>query len=133
MARILIIDADVETRTLTRLDLEAGGHQVVEAHRGEEGVEALRVGTFEAVVLDVAAACQDALETLGQIRQLWPDLAVVAVGTAGPECREEMLRVAALLGADEILTRPFESAPLLAALTRALAERRQSARATSGR
>src|ERR1700719_3302013 len=52
-ARILVVDDDPSVRTISRRILEHARYEVTEAESGKHAVDALRHGTFEAVVTDL--------------------------------------------------------------------------------
>jgi CheY-like chemotaxis protein len=53
MAKILIIDDDPDMVLATRMCLESGGHQVVEANSPEDGLKTLLAEAPDLLVLDV--------------------------------------------------------------------------------
>ena len=53
MANILVVDDDPDMLLATRLCLESGGHKVIEAHDGPEGLEAITKHKPDLIVLDV--------------------------------------------------------------------------------
>jgi CheY-like chemotaxis protein len=53
MARILVVDDDPDMLLATRLCLESGGHNVIEARSGPEGLEAVLTDKPDLIVLDV--------------------------------------------------------------------------------
>ncbi len=53
MARILVVDDDPDMLLAAKLCLESGGHTVIEAKGGPEGLEAVRAHKPDLIVLDV--------------------------------------------------------------------------------
>ena len=53
MAKILIIDDDVDIVTSARLALESAKHQVVSANSGKEGLEKIKAERPDLIILDV--------------------------------------------------------------------------------
>ena len=53
MARILIVDDDPDVRLATRLCLESGGHQTIEACCGSEALDLVKADPPDLIVLDV--------------------------------------------------------------------------------
>ena len=53
MANILVVDDDPDMLLATKLCLESGGHTVLEAHSGAEGLEAIKAHKPDLIVLDV--------------------------------------------------------------------------------
>ncbi len=76
--RILIIDDEENIRRVTRLTLQAAGHEVGEAADGERGLQAFGDGsTWDAVLLDQRMPGIDGLETLRQIKERQPNARVI--------------------------------------------------------
>ena len=86
--RVLIIDDDVEeSRTLQGL-LEAASEiefEVAHAQRVEQGLQLLRDGDFEAVLLDLGLEESQGIDTLAPARVAAATVAVVAMGTEDDE------------------------------------------------
>lgn len=53
MANILVVDDDPDMLLATKLCLESGGHKVIEAHSGPEGLAAVKTHKPDLIVLDV--------------------------------------------------------------------------------
>jgi DNA-binding response OmpR family regulator len=121
MARILLMDDDVQvTRALTTA-LEKDGHEVISATNGRRGIELLRRHTVDVVVTDIVMPDQEGLETITEIRRVWPSLPVIAMSGGGAGHAGEYLEMALMLGAKQALEKPFPMAALLAAVRDALA------------
>jgi len=117
--RILIVDDDPTVRRLLATLLERAGYETVEAASGEEGLELARQHSPRLVLLDINlpgtsgyAVCNELRQTLGQ---QFPIIFLSGERT------ESFDRVAGLLiGADDYLTKPFDSDELIARVSRML-------------
>lgn len=102
---ILIVDAEVDARTILKSHLEKLPHvdlRVETASDGEEALGKLKETSFDLVFLDFRLPTSDGLEVLDKIRQHHPKTAVVMTTAAG----SEQLAVAAMKkGAMDYLTR----------------------------
>lgn len=119
MARILIVDDDRLLRDATRAVLEEEGHEVVEA---DDGVEALRLHLAEqadVVICDLFMPGQDGIETIRELRRDFPALRIIAVSGGGYSGAIDVLKMARLIGASEVLSKPYSRTALVAAITRA--------------
>lgn len=116
--RILLIDDSDSVRTLTRIILERGGHEVVEADGGREGLLLYPVSGADVVVTDLFMPGTDGVEVICGIRRECPDARVIAVSGGGCDGGLDMLPMARMLGADAILDKPFKPAEMLAAVER---------------
>jgi two-component system, OmpR family, KDP operon response regulator KdpE len=114
-ARILVVDDEVAIRRLLRNTLERAGYEVVEAMNGREALAQVAAAHPEAVLLDLGLPDRDGLGLVPQLRGGSRVLLVVSARDATEE------KVAALdLGADDYLTKPFDTDELLARLRVAL-------------
>lgn len=108
----LIIDDEVQIRRLLRAALEAVGYRVVEADQGQLGISETALRRPDVVILDLGLPDLDGLKVLQRIRE-WSRVPILIVSVRDDP--EE--KVAALdAGADDYVTKPFDSAELLARL-----------------
>jgi len=108
----LIIDDEVQIRRLLRVALESASYRVIEADQGQLGISETALRRPDVVILDLGLPDVPGLEVLRRIRE-WSRVPVlVASVRAGSEDK-----IAALdAGADDYVTKPFDSAELLARL-----------------
>jgi DNA-binding response OmpR family regulator len=119
--RVLLIDDDVDVRTLVRRLYERNDAEVIEASTGTEGLEALYGGRPDLVLLDIAMPELDGWRVLNRIREL-TDVPVLMLTASDLELE----KVRALrAGADDYVTKPFGMQELLAR-SEALLRRRRS-------
>jgi DNA-binding response OmpR family regulator len=110
--QILIIDDDTKLCRLVGDYLAPFGFEVAAAHTGTEGLEKVKNGDFDAVILDVMLPGMDGFTVLKQIRQFSnvPVLMLTALG-------DESDRIVGLeIGADDYLPKTFSTRELLARL-----------------
>jgi DNA-binding response OmpR family regulator len=121
---VLVVDDDVATRKMLRFILEqVGGHTVDEAECASAALTALGRGRYDVVTLDVVMPNGDGLQLCREIRRASnvPILMLSAKNAA--QDRVMGLKV----GADDYLSKPFDSAELLARLDALNRRVRQSA------
>ncbi len=112
MNRVLVIDDEPQIRRLLRVALEAAGYRVFEAATGPDGLVEAASRQPEAVVLDLGLPGLDGMEVLRRLRE-WsaaPVLVLSVQEDAGDKVR------ALDLGADDYVTKPFDTNELLARL-----------------
>lgn len=120
---ILIVDDEPAIRRLVRGALERAGMLADETATGAQALELARRGGCELILLDLGLPDRDGLELVPLLKAM--DRAVIVL-TARDRTDE---KVAALdLGADDYVTKPFDTAELLARVRVAL--RHHSRRAT---
>jgi two-component system response regulator CpxR len=126
--RILIIDDDAELCALLKEFLHREGYSVDCENDGVRGLETALHGDFRLVVLDVMLPGMDGFEILRRLRResKVPVLMLTARG-------EDTDRIIGLeLGADDYLSKPFNSREL-AARIRAILRRMEPREAPAGR
>jgi len=114
---ILIVDDDEDLRVLARKALEKGGHRVIEAEGGAEGLRMIAERRPDLVVLDLFMPALDGFEVLRKIRsgEATRTLPVVVLTAHGDE---EGARKSFELGATDFVAKPF-TPPQLDARVRA--------------
>jgi len=118
--RILIVDDEPGVRTALEGILADEGFHVESAATGEQGLECLVDGEFDAVLLDVWLPGADGLETLQRLRERNLDPAVVMI--SGHGTIETAVR-ATKLGAFDFVEKPLSLERTLLVLRNALRQR----------
>ena len=95
--RVVIIDDTADLRDLLRIALARGGMSVVaEAADGLAGIEAVRTGSPDVILLDLSMPVMDGLEALPQIRALAPAARIIVLsGFGASELAERALEAGA--------------------------------------
>src|SRR3954447_25047563 len=106
----LIIDDEKQIRRLLRFALEAADHQVYEAETGQAGLSEIVQRRPDVVLLDLGLPDIEGLKVLRRLRE-WSDVPVLILSVRDdPEEKVEALNA----GADDYVTKPFDTAELLA-------------------
>ncbi|MBI3925226.1 MAG: response regulator transcription factor [Armatimonadetes bacterium] len=110
MTRILVVDDEMQMRRALRHALAARGYEVMLAATGEEGLDLAASLPPDLVILDLALPGLEGLEVCRELRTFTQvPIVVLSVREGSAD------KVAALdLGADDYLTKPFDTAELLA-------------------
>jgi len=117
--KVLIVDDEPQIRRLLRNMLERAGYDVVQAADAREAMRGLGIDKPDAILLDLGLPDRDGLELVPLIKA--QSGAVILIVSAREATAE---KVAALdLGADDYVTKPFDSEELLARLRTALRRR----------
>jgi signal transduction histidine kinase len=95
--RVVIIDDTVDLRDLLRIALSRGGmHVVGEAGDGLAGIEAVRTGSPDVILLDLSMPVMDGLDALPHIRALAPAARIIVLsGFGAGELAERALEAGA--------------------------------------
>jgi two-component system KDP operon response regulator KdpE len=113
---VLIVDDEPQIRRLLTITLEANGYRVLSALTGREGLILAAQHRPDLVILDIGLPDLSGQEVLRQLRE-WSQTPVIVLSVLD----DEKGKVAALdAGADDYVTKPFNSDELLARLRAAL-------------
>jgi two-component system, OmpR family, KDP operon response regulator KdpE len=116
--KVVVVDDETAIRRLLKTALERGGYSVVETASAREAMSALDIDRPDAVLLDLGLPDRDGLELV----PLLAKAGVVLLVISAREATEQ--KIAALdLGADDYVTKPFDTDEVLARLRRALRQR----------
>ncbi len=107
---IVVIDDESSIRKILSITLEAQNYKVVEASGGRDGIIAVANFHPQLVILDLGLPDQDGFSVLTEIRT-WSNVPVIILSVKN----SEIDIVKALdLGADDYMTKPFNTFELLA-------------------
>ena len=117
----LVIDDEPQIRRLLRVTLEANGYRVFDAATGQEGIVQAAQRQPDVVLLDLGLPDLPGVELLKRLRE-WSRVPVIILSVRDGEDD----KVAALdAGADDYVTKPFNSGELLARLRTTLRHSQQ--------
>lgn len=121
-AQILVVEDDPSIQLGLRMNLEKEGYAVTVAEDGATGLDALRTGDFDLLILDVMLPRLNGYELLrSKLHEAIPTPVLVLSARTDAEDKVRGLD----LGADDYITKPF-SVPELLARVRAALRRRQN-------
>jgi DNA-binding response OmpR family regulator len=108
---ILVVEDDPDLARGLAFNLEREGHQVELAGRGADGLQLIRAGGLDLILLDLTLPDLDGLEVLKTIRSEGIETPVICL-TARDQETDVVMGLG--LGADDYVTKPFSLAELLA-------------------
>lgn len=115
---ILVVDDEPAIRRLLNASLARGGYCVVEVGTAREALSAVQIDKPEAVLLDLGLPDRDGLELISLLKASGAAVLVISARDATTE------KVTALdLGADDYVTKPFDTEEVLARVRTALRHR----------
>lgn len=116
--KIVVVDDEPAIRRLLKSALERSGYAVIEAGTAREAQNALSIDHPDAVLLDLGLPDREGLELVPLVVKSGAALIVISAREATQE------KIAALdLGAEDYVTKPFDTDEVLARLRRALRQR----------
>lgn len=108
--KVLLVDDEMDFVEALSARLETRGLMVQIASSGQEAIDKVKEGSFDAVVLDLAMPGMDGIETLKALRDLDPDLQIILLtGHATLQKGVEAMK----LGAMDFLEKPVDINTLL--------------------
>ena len=107
---IVIIDDESQIRKILTITLEAQDFKVVEAAKGKDGIVAVANYHPQLVILDLGLPDKDGFAVLSEIRA-WTSVPVIILSVRESE---DSIVKALDLGADDYITKPFNSKELIA-------------------
>jgi two-component system response regulator MtrA len=110
VAAILLVEDDASTREAVTMALEGHGHRVDTAADGDQALQRWRQGRPDLVLLDVMLPGRDGLDVCREIRH--HDRVPIIMLTARSDPIDVVLGLES--GADDYVTKPFETRVLLA-------------------
>ena len=103
--RLLLVDDDRAFRVSTSALLREEGYEVVGAETGQEGVEALKAGSYDLLLLDLKMPGVDGVRVVEALRTWGESIPVLMISGYGTvQAAVDALHA----GADDFLTKPVE-------------------------
>ena len=107
MANVLIVDDDPAVGGSPKRILTFGGHESTLATSGQEALNHLRRGSFGLIVTDINMEGMDGIELILVVRELAPELPLIAMSGGGLIGRDFLLEDARALGVAATLAKPY--------------------------
>ena len=111
--KILLVDDNEQFLSLLNKFLVSNGFEVVCSNNGVEAKELFLKFKPNLVITDIVMPDIDGIELLLAIRELNPDILVIAMSGGNQGHADTYLQMADTLGADIIISKPFQLADLL--------------------
>jgi CheY-like chemotaxis protein len=122
MKRILLIEDDENIRKMLRISLEEYGYAVTEACDGKQGLASYKASPADLVLTDLVMPEKEGLETIRDLRKSYPHVKIIAMSGGSRTNVGENLKMAKLLGAAALVSKPFEVSTLAATIAKLLGE-----------
>jgi len=122
LALILLVDDDPKMLRLLADVIELDGHQALMAEDGELALEYFEHQSPDLVITDILMPNKEGLEFISEIREMHPDLKIIAYSGGGAADPESYLEFASGMGADRVFSKPMPLASLRSEIKSLLAE-----------
>lgn len=116
MQDVLIADDDAGLLQTLKLALEAAGYRVRVAADGGKAFSLQREKPADVLITDIFMPDNDGFEAIDRFRRSFPATKIIAMSGDAKRAKLEYLPVAALIGVDATLKKPFKTQQLLQAL-----------------
>lgn len=107
---IVVIDDEIQIRKILSIALTSAEYKVVEADNGKDGIVQVATNHPQLIILDLGLPDRDGLSVLKEVRT-WSKIPVIILTVKNSE--EDIVK-ALDMGADDYLTKPFNTSELLA-------------------
>jgi len=108
MAKILVIDDQIEMREVMKNLLEEQGYDVEIAEDGSDGLTKHRDNPANLIITDLHMPGKDGLQTIRELRDANEDVKIIAMSGANTFMVETNLETSERIGADMAFSKPFD-------------------------
>ncbi len=121
LTSILVADDDRLVRITLRKILESAGYAAFEAKDGAEALEIYRKRRPDLVILDIVMPIKDGVRTFLELRGIDSKAKIIAMSAGARSGKIDYLSLTKRIGANGILTKPFNRVSVLAMVDQILA------------
>ena len=107
-ANVLVVEDDAELLEVLCRAFEGSGHTVLRASCGDAGLRLFRAEPPDLVICDIIMPDRDGIELIPEMKALQPGVKIVAISGRQMIGGLDVLHLAARLGADATLAKPFQ-------------------------
>jgi CheY-like chemotaxis protein len=113
MPVILLVDDHESVREMIKTSLLRYKYTVIEASNGKEAIARFKPSLVDMVITDILMPEEDGLKVIMKIREIKPEIKIIAISGGGKAGPNNYLSLAKALGADLTITKPFSINDLL--------------------
>lgn len=122
MTNILVVDDEAPVRELLNDVLEKEGYTVFTAETGVDASTIYDSNNIDLVITDLVMPEKGGIDLIMELRKKDPNMKVIAIsGGGGITGRFDYLPIAKLVGATEIIAKPFQVSEIRAQVAKILA------------
>ena len=113
---VLIVDDNSDMRSFVKIVLERAGFEAQVAADGQGALDVQRAHPVDVLITDIFMPERDGIELIQQFKSVFPQVKIIAMSGGGRISKGDYLPVAAEIGADLVLRKPFAADTLLRTL-----------------
>jgi|SRR5688572_10827385 len=113
---VLIVDDNSDMRSFVKIVLERAGFEAQVAADGERALDLQRAHPVDVLITDIFMPERDGIELIHQFKSAFPQVKIIAMSGGGRISTKDYLPLAADIGADLVLRKPFAADTLLSML-----------------
>lgn len=121
MKSILILDDNEDILFILQTIISQGNFQVITTNNTEKARELAKQHQIDCLITDIVMPQESGISVLLAIKEMLPDVKIIAISGGDRNNPEDYLPKAKDLGADATLAKPFQSDKILDLLDRLLA------------
>ncbi|MEI6127142.1 MAG: response regulator [Pseudomonadota bacterium] len=122
MATILVLDDDDMILETLSIILKDAGHDILTGSNGNEGLKRCRERKVDLVITDIVMPDKEGLETIQDIKKLYPEIKIIAMSGGGNIATSNYLQIAKAFGAQQTLEKPFKKKDIVSTVQEVLRE-----------
>jgi CheY-like chemotaxis protein len=107
VANVLVVDDDPSVRRVVERIVRSQGHEAFGASSGREALALLEFNSFDLIVTDINMPDMDGIELILAVRERGRTTPMIAISGGGLVDANSLLKDAQVLGAVEIVNKPF--------------------------
>ena len=107
MPGILIVEDDNELREMLKVSLMRHKYTVLEASDGKDAITHFKPALTDLILTDLIMPEEDGLKVIMKLKEMKPDVKIIAISGGGKAGPGSYLNLAKVLGADAIYSKPF--------------------------
>lgn len=117
MKHILVVDDDELFRAMLCETLRTSGYGVLEAENGKAAMKVVARAKPDLVVTDLIMPEQEGIETIREIKRIFPEMKIIAVSGGMRGGDMDFLPIAEYMGASRVFKKPIDRKAFLSAVS----------------
>lgn len=122
MAKILLVDDDLQFQQMLKQSLERVGHTITTAGDGVEALNIFKEGAFDLIITDIIMPKKEGIETIMDLKAAQPNLKIIAISGGGRIDADDYLVYAERFGAACTFNKPIDRDKLIQKISELMAK-----------